>query len=227
MTMTHDSDDFPSARLYWVGVDPVSGVPSEDVDPADEARRALVTAAEVEGLDPATMTGLRLAQQDARGDIGARYVAAFRVPLELDADVFTAAREARPWPDGVGFAPRWRLLFERFLTVGTPEPEGAQLVLVGMTPAADATAEQVEEFNAFYNGTHLPEVLHDWDWQRAGRYERRAVVGGSGPRYLAVYESGPTARISPRSAEGVPNYSSGPYAWEHRDTAWRLRYDVI
>ena len=216
---------FPSDRLYWVGVDPVEADDDADMAAVDGV---FETIAACEGLDVRTMTRLTLAQQDARGDIGARYVAVFRVGADEDLDAFEERQRGREWSSGE-LAPRWRLLYERFLEVGEPEPLGSPVVLVAMTPAADATPTQVDEFNAFYDDIHLHEVLRDWDWRRVSRYERRFELqhpAPGSPQYLAIYEAGPGTRAVPRSAEGLPNYSSGPYAWEARNTAWRLRYDV-
>lgn len=224
--MAQDSAGFPPDRMYWVGVDPIA----PHVEEPHALRAVFESIAANEGLDPQTMTSLVLAHQDARGDIGARYVAAFRLGADEDVESFVRRRRSRVWPSAADLTPRWRVVFERFLEVGRPEPRGSSVVLVAMSPAADARDDQVDDFNFFYNGTHLPEVLGDWDWQRASRYELRAELlhpAPGCPRYLAVYEVGPDSRSLPRSAEGAQSYSSGPYAWESRDTAWRLRYDVV
>jgi hypothetical protein len=63
--------------------------------------------------------------------------------------------------------------------------------------ATDVTAEQEEDFNAWYEREHLPGLAAVPGTARAARYE---VVEGSGPRYHACYD------LAERSAFNSPEW---------------------
>jgi hypothetical protein len=69
-----------------------------------------------------------------------------------------------------------------------------------------ASAEREDEYNDWYSGTHIPEVLAIPGFVGARRYK---LAGGDGtPSYLAIYEIeaddifAPVKELSARSAAG-------------------------
>lgn len=102
---------------------------------------------------------------------------------------------------------------------------------VGMNPPADATPSQVTEFDDFYTGTHLGEVLaSNPGFKRASRYEliQQDPDGDFGPRWLAVYEMAGEAAARGYAARndgpaaGRPTYTPGPELWTRNETSWRM-----
>src|ERR687894_307239 len=91
---------------------------------------------------------------------------------------------------------------------------------VGMRTPADASAEALEEFNAFYNDVHVGEVVERHGFLRATRYELQEPDprGDFGPRWLAVYERDEQAAKGYRKRKGAPPrggraYTRGPPLW--------------
>ena len=102
---------------------------------------------------------------------------------------------------------------------------------VGMNTAADTPAAELTRFNDFYSGTHVREVLAaNPGFVRASRYEllEPDPRGDLGPRWLAIYEMDSEAAAggyiarSDGPAEGRPQYTPGPPAWQRYESWWRL-----
>lgn len=91
--------------------------------------------------------------------------------------------------------------------------------------------DEVKSWNAFYSGTHVPEVVaanpgftHGHRYELVGPDPR----GVDAPKYLAVYEmahEGAARTYGARNdgpAEGRPKYTSGPAVWETMTLKWRM-----
>jgi len=107
------------------------------------------------------------------------------------------------------------------------------IYMVGMNIPADATPEQLKEFNDFYSNTHVPEVVtNNRGFLTGTRYE---LLDPSlkGPRFLAVYEvdgeEAAQAHLDRAANPGSGNvrYSTGPDVWQKHDTLWRLMYKPV
>ena len=89
----------------------------------------------------------------------------------------------------------------------------------------------LSEFNAFYTGIHVPEVMAYGGYSRGTRFElyREFAHPAPGcPRFCAIYEADAAtteARATRRAAGG--SLSPGPAVWEKHDTIWRLVYRRI
>ena len=97
-----------------------------------------------------------------------------------------------------------------------------------MNAPADADADDLAEFNAFYTDTPVPEVMAYGGYARATRFElyrEYAHPAPGSPRFCAIYEAdaAATAERERRRAERGP-LSSGPPVWANHDTVWRLVY---
>jgi len=130
----------------------------------------------------------------------------------------------------------WRMIWGRIPateTTGAAAPDPDSVFLVGMEPA-EGDAGALEEFNAFYTGTHVAEVVAAGSYRRGSRYElRRGLLhpGGASPRYCAIYEGDPPVTEAVRSGSVHPtipdparNLSAGPPVWAERTTVWRAVY---
>jgi hypothetical protein len=80
----------------------------------------------------------------------------------------------------------------------------AKAIMVVQT--GPVSAEREEEYNDWYSGTHIPEILAIPGFAGARRYK---LAGGDGPpSYLAIYEIdaddifAPVKELSARSAAG-------------------------
>jgi hypothetical protein len=110
------------------------------------------------------------------------------------------------------------------------------LYMIGMDTDGASDA-QLEEFNHFYNDTHMAEVVAmNPGFLRAHRYElaKPDPRGDFGPRWLAIYEmpdEKAAATYGERNdgpPEGRPTYTPVPNAW--RETAkarWRIIWHRI
>jgi hypothetical protein len=91
--------------------------------------------------------------------------------------------------------------------------------------------DEIEAFNAFYSGTHVPEVVAaNPGFTNGHRYEllQPDARGVPAPRFLAVYEmahEGAARTYSARNdgpPEGRPRYTPGPPVWDKMSLQWRL-----
>jgi hypothetical protein len=110
------------------------------------------------------------------------------------------------------------------------------MYMIGMDTDGASDA-QLEEFNHFYNETHMGEVVAmNPGFLRASRYElvKPDPRGDFGPRWLAVYEMADEKAAATYSSrndgppEGRPVYTPIPDAW--RETAkprWRIIWHQI
>jgi hypothetical protein len=106
---------------------------------------------------------------------------------------------------------------------------------VGLDTPPDADARTLAAFNAFYDETHVPEVLaNNRGFVRASRYELLVpdARGDFGPRWLAVYEMQDEAAAQAYIArndgpqEGRPAYTPG--LADFRTTIrWRMLWRQI
>jgi hypothetical protein len=110
-------------------------------------------------------------------------------------------------------------------------PESAPFVYwVGINTPADADAASLAEFNAFYNTTHMGEVVARHGFARGTRFEllESDAHGRVGPRWLCVYEMGDEAAArgyiqrNGGPPPGRPPYTSGPPIWKQSQIAWRV-----
>jgi hypothetical protein len=141
-------------------------------------------------------------------------------------------RRYSPWPSARKRAKTvWRMIWRQLSATGSTDQAPASIFMVGMNVPADADANDLAEFNAFYTETHVPEVMANGGYARGTRFElyREFAHPAPGcPRFCAIYEADAAAteaRETRRAARGA--LSSGPPAWENRDTVWRLVYRLI
>ncbi len=97
----------------------------------------------------------------------------------------------RPWNDGIIIHPAlskvWVGVYKRFGT--QPEPpsgKSAASVLMVLSDCEDPGRE--EEFNRWYDGVHVPDILETGAYWSARRFVNYAL-GPDQPKYLALYES--------------------------------------
>jgi hypothetical protein len=125
----------------------------------------------------------------------------------------------------------WRMLWTRISRFGEPADPARYLFMVGMDPAPGSDADARAEFERFYTGVHVPEVVAAGGYACGTRLRRLGEPAPTGPEFCAVYDADETAgqaklaSFETRSA-GRPRvaYSEGPPSWQGRTTAWRLLY---
>ena len=168
----------------------------------------------------------------ATGTDGERYdflaVAArgFRPPRFLTIDPMAGDDpQVGERPDREGLRQTWSLVYRRLTQTGPRGVEPHAIYLLGVNPPPDATDDELEEFNRFYNEVHLPEVAERRHALRAVRFELvhevRPPYQGA-PRFLAVYEVDEESAANRRHVG--PKYSAGPPVWQQHKTPWRLWY---
>ena len=118
--------------------------------------------------------------------------------------------------------------------VRVPEPFSAPFQYwVGMNTDPDTSASDLADFNRFYTGTHLSEVIAaNAGFQAASRYELLTSVsnGDLAPRWLAIYELDSETAAQTYLArnngpvKGRPKYTPGPAAWSHFQIKWRMMW---
>ena len=79
-------------------------------------------------------------------------------------------------------------------------PKGVMIV-----QSRPVSADREDEYNEWYSGVHIPEILAIPGFTGARRYK---VIGGDGPVYVAVYDidaddiAAPVKELGARSAAG-------------------------
>lgn len=233
---------FDHAYLYWVGMETDPRTTPEalaefnhfysatHVNEVIAAHPGFISASRYELLDP-----------DPRGGehAGPRWLAVYEIKDQAAVDQYIKD-DARPWLHRRTYSPwpparkkaktTWRLLWRQLAAHGSSEqkPEAESIFMVGMNPAPDADETALAEFNDYYTGTHVPEVMQYGGYNRGSRWEvyRAFAHPEPGcPRYVAIYEADAAAtaeRAERRTSRG--KLTPGPPSWEQRDTVWRLVY---
>jgi hypothetical protein len=197
--------------VWWTGWDLRTGA---NADPS-AAQQFARSAPE----DPASGGRYELLAVAARG---------FRPPTFLSATQAgreDGAAEGAEEPDRAGLRRTWSLLYRTVAETAPAEVAPFAIYLLGVNPPADATEDDLGDFNDFYTNVHLPEVAERRHALRAVRYELveaiRPPYRGS-PRFLAVYEVDEESAANRRHSG--PPYASGPEVWRRHTTPWRLWY---
>jgi hypothetical protein len=229
--------------MYWVGMDTDPRTTPEAL--ADFNRFYSTThVGEVLAAHPGFVNATRyeLLDPDPRGGehAGPRWLATYEMADEAAADQYLKDNE-RPWLHRRKYSPWpaarkraktvWRLLWRQIAVTGSTDQAPESIFMVGMNVPTDTDANGLAEFNAFYTGTHVPEVMAYGGYARATRHElyRDFAHPPPGcPRFCAIYEAdaAATEEREARRAARAP-LSSGPPTWEKHDTVWRLVYRRI
>jgi hypothetical protein len=234
---------FTHPFMYWVGMDTDPRTSPEalaefnrfysstHVHEVIAGHPGFVSVSRYELLDP-----------DPRGGVhcGPRWLAVYEMTDESAAEQYIKDN-ARPWLHRQKYSPWpaarkraktvWRMIWRQVSVSGSAQELPESIFMVGMNVPTDTDEQALAEFNAFYTGTHVPEVMAYGGYARGTRFElyREFAHPAPGcPRFCAIYEADAAttdARESRRAARGT--LSSGPPAWEQHDTLWRLVYRRI
>ncbi len=208
------SESHPPGLILWTGWDVRGGVDA-DTAAAGFARAAASDADQEERYE--------LLAVAARGFRPPRFVTVADLGGSPDDDRDRVETGERP--DTEGLRPTWSLWYRRVAETRARVATPFAIYLLGVNPPADATDQELDQFNEFYTSVHLPEVAERRHALRAERYELvrevRAPHRGA-PRYLAVYEVDQQG-ASHRRHTGPP-YAKGPEVWQRHTTPWRLWY---
>jgi hypothetical protein len=236
------SRPFSAPHMYWVGMN----LPRASRSDLEEFNHfyEVIHAPEVLHHNPGFVHLHRyeILEADPRGDLGPTFLAIYEATDE--AAERHIEREDGPPGDKPRYSsgPRvweeralvWRMIWSRIpgTVIGSDPPsvEPKSIFIVGMEPGEGGEAE-LQEFNTFYTGTHVGEVVATGGYDRGSRYElRRAFLhpGGRCPRYCAIYEGDEevTEAVSngvlhPTIPDPTRNLSAGPEVWGRRTTMWR------
>jgi hypothetical protein len=237
------SGPFAHRLMYWVGMD----IHSDDPEQLQAFHHYYghVHRPEVLAANPGFMLAHRyvLERPDPRGVAAPKFLAVYELADEQAAQTYLERNDGPPegrpkytpgppvWREHMEL--RWRMIWRQFLELGPVLEAPESVFIVGMDPPASASPEELAEFNDFYSGQHVGEVMAASGYQRGARYElvRGLLHPDPGcPRYLAIYEADqPTAdrlAAAPASSAGgpAPALSEGPAVWQGRSTQWRLTY---
>jgi hypothetical protein len=202
----------PGPITLWSGWD-VRGGASAKPDAAETFIRSAPP-------DPDAGAHYELIAVAARGFRPPRFLST--VPLTGDGGTGVPVGEA---PEFEGLRTTWSLEY-RFVTETAPSvvaPYG--IYLLGVNPPPDVSDDELDTFNDFYTGVHLPEVAERRRALRAVRWELlreiRPPYRGA-PHFLAVYEVDGESAANRRHVG--PPYTKGPDVWQRHTTPWRLWY---
>jgi hypothetical protein len=229
--------------MYWVGMNT-----HPDTSPDELAKfndfYSNTHMREVVSSNPGFIRATRyeLCEQDARGNFGPRWLAAYEMEDEDAAKGYIARNDGPPegrpsyspgpaaWQNYQGW---WRLLWRRKTPLeGQLSPNTTPyLYFVAMDEAPGTDEQGLREFNEFYTNVHVPEVVGVSDFVSGARYELYREFRHPEPRspgYLAVYEANDQSLKTRADRAANPGaykpLSSGPPSWEGHVTAWRLMY---
>ncbi|TDD95141.1 DUF4286 family protein [Actinomadura rubrisoli] len=231
---------FSSSFLYWISLDFAGS------DPADVARFNRfydeTHIPEVLARYPGFASAHRYAlqRQDARGDLGGAYLAAYEVESEQAATAYlaqtTAAEGTRPaysddpplWPELLTH--RWRVIYEKDAETSPSTGTPGAIYIIGIDPPADV-GDELAAFDDFYTNVHMPEATAVGGFSRGTKYTLRHALEHPEPgcpRYLAVYElAGATdeqVHATLRTLIEADTWTPGPASWARHTTPWRLWY---
>lgn len=239
------SDIFTGEYMYWVGLNTPADSSESEIEEFNDFYDTVHVPEVLAANDGMiAVNRFELARPDPRGDFGPRWLAAYQLKDEASAEGYIR-RNAPDAPDRPiytsgptawqGMSRMWRMVWRR--TVSLAGEQGgpasmmsaapASMMMIGMSAAAGATAAQVDDFNQFYNDVHLGEVLQWGPFSRANRFALHSDLlhpEPGAPDYCAIYEA-PGPDVWAPTAAG--QFSSGPEAWEGRDTRWRLTYRML
>jgi hypothetical protein len=228
--------------MYWVGID-TNGANAAQVE---EFNRFYddIHAHEVVAMNPGFLRVHRyeLVKPDPRGDFGPRWLAVYEMADEEAAQTYMrrndGAPEGRPnytpfptaWRETA--STRWRIIWRQIAAEGSLDDPPYSIFIVGINPPGDATEEGIAEFNDFYTGTHVGEVMAASNYGRGNRWEQeRAFIHPEPgcPRYLAIYEAGEATgkELQAHPPTGPRELSAGPDVWQAHTTPWRLVYNRV
>ena len=234
---------FANPFMYWVGMEtdprtsPQALADFNEFYSTTHVREVLAAHA---GFVRATR--YELLDADARGGehAGPRWLAVYEMTDESAAQQYIKDNE-RPWLHRKQYSPWpaarkraktvWRLIWRQMSVTGSTDQPPDSIFMVGMNVPADTDARGLDEFNTFYTGTHVPEVMAYGGYARATRFERYrefAHPAPGCPQFCAIYEADAAAteeREKRRNERAT--LSSGPPTWEKHDTLWRLVYRRI
>ncbi|HEV7662132.1 MAG TPA: hypothetical protein VGQ62_01260 [Chloroflexota bacterium] len=234
---------FTHPFMYWVGMDTDPRTTPEALAEFNQFYNT-THVGEVLTAHPGFVTASRyeLIEPDPRGGMhaGPRWLAVYEMTDEVAAQQYIKDN-ARPWLHRQHYSPwpaarkkaktTWRMLWRQLSATGSTDQAPESIFLVGMNIPADTDAEGLDEFNAFYTQTHVPEVMANGGYSRATRFElyrQFAHPAPGSPRFCAIYEADKVTTTAREARLAVrPALSSGPSTWEKHDTLWRLVYRRI
>lgn len=182
---------------------------------------------------------------DPAGEPGPRFLAIYEWQNRHAAQVFVVRGEAptgswrsdylpepRAWSD-VGRGPvRWgRLMCNRLGESGPPQLAPHSIVMVGLTPPADSSASELEEFHEHFVSSFPLTGPQGVSYTRSTKYQLEHLgfqpPQGAQPKYLEVYELSSDAVEALGGLPASPIDERGPEIWQRRQIQWRLRYRRI
>jgi hypothetical protein len=243
--MDDSANAFTHAYAYWVGMDTD---PRTAPDALEAFNRFYSTTHvnEVIAAHPGFVGVSRyeLIEPDEREQNGLhhgpRWLAVYEIADAAAAEQYIKD-DARPWIHRQKYSPWpaarrkaktvWRLIWRQVSLTGSAQRAPESIFLVGMNVPPDTDDAALADFNTFYTGTHVPEVMAGGGYNRGTRFELYRAFAHpepGAPRFCAVYEADAeaTEQRQARRTTRAP-LSSGPPAWEKHDTQWRLVYRRI
>src|SRR5712692_2829439 len=195
---------FQHQFMYWVGMDTD---PRTTPEALAEFNRFYSTThtSEVLAAHPGFVLASRyeLIEPDPRSGAhcGPRWLASYEMTDETAAVQYVKDNE-RPWLHRRRYSPWpaarkraktvWRMIWRQISVTGSADRPPESIFLVGMNVPAETDANGLAEFNTFYTGTHVPEVMAYGGYARATRHElyRDFAHPPPGcPRFCAIYEA--------------------------------------
>jgi hypothetical protein len=231
--------------MYWVGMNTQPGTSEKDIADFNDFYTN-VHMREVIAANPGFFRATRyeLRDPDPRGDFGPRWLVMYEMDGKEAAQRYIERNDGPPEGRPVyspgpsawqNYQPWWRMVWRRLVPEhGEIGGNGAPyLYFVAMNVPPGTDARGMQEFNDFYTGTHVPEVVDISKFLSGIRYEREREFlhpEPGCPQFLAVYEANDESLARRKERVEHPerfSLSSGPPTWEAHDTLWRLTYQRI
>lgn len=124
-------------------------------------------------------------------------------------------------------------MWTRLATAGSSPGKAFLLYVVVMSPPELVGRAGADEFERYYAGRHLGEIVEEIGYLRASLFAAASVPddkwrNGSGRRYLAIYEAADEQALQ-RQAVRVQamadlSFEGAPPAWASRRVAWRAAF---
>jgi hypothetical protein len=157
----------------------------------------------------------------------------FLTVWELDGRPGAAAPEVlvpanAAWRDA--FEPMWSMTWRKIADTGAAQDMPDRVRLLALSPPADASDNEIAEWNRFYTEVHIGEAMQRRGWTRATRWKLDHAdlhPAPACPQYFVLYEAKGFRDASDAEVASWGPWSEGPPIWKRHVGAWTLDYRVV
>ncbi|MFS8112223.1 hypothetical protein QD460_10930 [Rhizobium jaguaris] len=134
----------------------------------------------------------------------------------------------QPWNDAC--EAMWSMTWRKISDTGPARRRPDRVRLLALSPPADASDNEIAEWNRFYTDVHVHEAMQRRRWTRATRWvlDHADLHPSPGcPRYFVLYEAVGFQDATDEEVAAWGPWTEGPPIWKRHVGAWTLDYRVV